>query len=101
MTEPILEYRDVTCIAAHWDSHSFELMYENKTYLFHPDRSSLPFGLDYIRYVIDRFLRRYEEVAAEEADAHSCSAHADADGVCQWCGAVIHGSNADHELHGY
>ena len=42
-----------------------------------------------------------ERDLGEVYDAHSCRAHADADGVCQWCGAVIHGSVADHELHGY
>ena len=97
-----MEYKSVLCLSAHWDSHEFELRYNGKTYMYHPDRNiTLPFGVQYIKGVIERFLKRYDEVSEEEPDAHSCRAHADADGVCQWCGAVIHGSYADHELHGY
>ena len=36
-----------------------------------------------------------------EPDAHSCSANADAYGYCQICGAIVHGSCADYEEHGY
>ena len=36
-----------------------------------------------------------------EPDAHSCREYADADGYCQVCGAVVHGSPADYEIHGY
>ena len=37
----------------------------------------------------------------EEYDAHSCSAEADEFGFCTVCGAIVHGSQADYELHGY
>ena len=33
-------------------------------------------------------------------DAHSCSAEADENGVCQYCGAVIYGSWAYREIYG-
>ena len=36
-----------------------------------------------------------------EEDVHSCRAEADAYGFCQVCGAIVHGSLADYELHGY
>jgi len=36
-----------------------------------------------------------------DPDAHSCREYADADGYCQVCGAVVHGSPADYEIHGY
>ncbi len=36
-----------------------------------------------------------------EPDAHSCREYADAYGYCQVCGAVVHGSLADYEIHGY
>ena len=36
-----------------------------------------------------------------EPDAHSCREYADAYGYCQVCGAVVHGSPADYEIHGY
>lgn len=34
-------------------------------------------------------------------DSHSCSANSDEWGYCSVCGAVVHGSVADYELHGY
>ena len=37
----------------------------------------------------------------EEYDAHSCRAEADEFGFCTVCGAIVHGSQADYELHGY
>lgn len=37
----------------------------------------------------------------EDPDAHSCAAEADAYGICTWCGAIVHGTSADYELHGY
>ena len=37
----------------------------------------------------------------DDPDAHSCSANADADGYCKICGAVVHGSLADYDLHSY
>lgn len=36
-----------------------------------------------------------------EPDAHSCREYADSDGYCQVCGAIVHGSTADYEVHGY
>ena len=36
-----------------------------------------------------------------EPDAHRCSANMDAYGYCQICGAIVHGSCADYEEHGY
>ena len=42
-----------------------------------------------------------EDVGHEEYDAHSCSAEADEFGFCTVCGAIVHGSQADYELHGY
>ena len=36
-----------------------------------------------------------------EPDAHSCREYADAEGYCQVCGAIVHGSSADYEIHGY
>lgn len=37
----------------------------------------------------------------EEPDAHSCRAESDEYGICQVCGAIVSGSLADYELHGY
>ena len=37
----------------------------------------------------------------EDPDAHSCRAEADACGICSVCGAIVHGTSADYELHGY
>ena len=37
----------------------------------------------------------------EDLDAHSCSAEANEYGICSVCGAIVHGSLADYELHGY
>ena len=37
----------------------------------------------------------------EDPDAHSCRAEADSSGYCQVCGAIVHGSLADYEEHGY
>ena len=42
-----------------------------------------------------------EADAPEDFDAHSCRAEADAYGYCQVCGAIVHGSAADYEEHGY
>ena len=36
-----------------------------------------------------------------DPDAHSCRAEANEYGVCTVCGAIVHGSCADYELHGY
>lgn len=33
-------------------------------------------------------------------DGHSCSAFADASGVCQWCGRLLYGSSAYCEAYG-
>ena len=38
---------------------------------------------------------------SEDPDAHSCSACADDYGLCSVCGAIVHGTSADYELHGY
>ena len=59
-------------------------IYENKVCEFHNE-------------VIDND----EEECYDDYDAHSCSACADYYGICQVCGAVIHGSQADHDIHGY
>ena len=37
----------------------------------------------------------------EDIDSHSCRANASTYGVCEVCGAIVHGSLADYELHGY
>lgn len=37
----------------------------------------------------------------EEYDAHSCRAERDEYGICSVCGAIVHGTSADYELHGY
>lgn len=36
-----------------------------------------------------------------DPDAHSCRAEANEYGICQWCGAIVSGTMADYELHGY
>lgn len=36
-----------------------------------------------------------------ELDVHSCRAEADEYGICKVCGAIVHGTTADYELHGY
>ena len=36
----------------------------------------------------------------DDYDAHCCSAEADENGVCQFCGAVVYGSWAYIELYG-
>ena len=41
---------------------------------------------------------QYEDM---EIDAHSCRANSDGYGYCTVCGAVIHGSAADYDVHGY
>lgn len=42
---------------------------------------------------------RYEDDF--EPDAHSCRANASSYGVCTVCGAIVSGTLADYELHGY
>ena len=44
-----------------------------------------------------------DEIAVdhEEYDAHNCRAEADDFGFCTVCGAIVHGTSADYELHGY
>ena len=37
----------------------------------------------------------------QDPEAHSCRAEANAYGICQWCGAIVSGTMADYELHGY
>ena len=37
----------------------------------------------------------------QDPDAHSCRAEASPYGICQWCGAIVSGTTADYELHGY
>lgn len=37
----------------------------------------------------------------EYADAHCCNEEISDYGICTACGAIIRGSNADYELHGY
>ena len=39
--------------------------------------------------------------ALMDPDAHSCRAEANDYGICQWCGAIVSGTLADYELHGY
>ena len=41
------------------------------------------------------------EFPYEDPDIHSCRAEADLSGYCQVCGAIVHGSFADYEEHGY
>ena len=48
--------------------------------------------------VIDSFLNAIEN---EEPDAHNCRENANSYGYCQICGAIIHGSAADYDVHGY
>ena len=36
-----------------------------------------------------------------DPDAHSCRANADNYGICTVCGAIVSGTLADYELHGY
>ena len=49
----------------------------------------------------EEYKRRAEEMFETDCyDAHSCSAHADWQGVCQFCGAVVYGSYAYRELYG-
>ena len=43
----------------------------------------------------------YQVDPQEEYDAHSCRAEADEFGFCTVCGSIVHGSQADYELHGY
>lgn len=57
-------------------------IFEDKPCTFHND-------------VIDNDDEYYDD------DAHSCSACADDYGICQVCGAIVHGSQADHDIHGY
>lgn len=41
------------------------------------------------------------DVPFNDPDAHSCREHMNADGICTWCGAIVHGTSADYSLHGY
>lgn len=50
---------------------------------------------------LELYLEKKEKVAEEEYDAHSCRAEANEYGICQWCGAIVSGTTADYELHGY
>lgn len=45
--------------------------------------------------------RTVEDWWAMESDAHSCRANADPYGVCQVCGAIVPGTAADYDIHGY
>lgn len=36
-----------------------------------------------------------------DPDAHSCREHMNDYGICTWCGAVVHGTSADYDIHGY
>ena len=44
---------------------------------------------------------RDEEEHCENPDTHSCREHMNADGICTWCGAIVHGTSADYSLHSY
>lgn len=45
--------------------------------------------------------RDLNNAEAEYYDGHSCSANADSYGFCQVCGAVVSGTMADYDIHGY
>ena len=42
-----------------------------------------------------------DELDAYLADAHSCRVHDNGYGYCTWCGAIIPGTPADYDEHGY
>ncbi len=50
---------------------------------------------------IDDLIPLYGLPEEENPDAHDCRANANEYGICTVCGAIIHGSIADYELHGY
>ena len=37
----------------------------------------------------------------EEPDVHCCRLEASDYGICQVCGAIVPGTSADYDLHGY
>lgn len=66
------------------------------------------FALEYIKELEDHILELTqpadvpdEEQQSGELDAHSCAACADDYGICTVCGAIVRGTLADYELHGY
>lgn len=50
----------------------------------------------------EEFLRAHPEFVPDGDfwDSHSCSAFADASGVCQWCGALLYKSSAYCDAYG-
>lgn len=42
-----------------------------------------------------------EEIQYDEIDVHCCRLEASDYGICQVCGAIVSGTSADYELHGY
>ena len=49
-------------------------------------------------------VKSVDEIAHDnnfDPDAHSCRAEANEYGICQCCGAIVSGTIADYELHGY
>ena len=58
--------------------------------------------LDALNKEKKEFLKNNPDVEPDGdfCDAHSCSMFANESGVCEYCGAVIYGSNAYNELYG-
>ena len=51
----------------------------------------------------EKYLKEHPEFVPDGDfwDSHSCSAFADAFGVCQWCGNLIYGSYAYRDAYGW
>lgn len=64
--------------------------------------ANCPIGVEALeRLAPDLFEGDNVELPDEDPDTHSCRAEADSSGYCQVCGAIVHGSPADYEEHGY
>lgn len=54
-------------------------------------------------YLDDLEIHKNESISDDDfnPDAHSCLAEASEYGICTVCGAIVSGTSADYELHGY
>lgn len=50
---------------------------------------------------MERRNEEMREAVEQDPDAHSCRTEASDYGICSVCGAIVSGTLADYELHGY
>ena len=56
---------------------------------------------DWRNHLSDEEKRYVNDLDSEAADAHNCRENASPNGICMVCGAILKGSSADYEQHGY